>query len=404
MARSPLSLPPTRPITRAGIPLLLLMLAACGGSSSPTGPGGGGTTTLSGTVRATGSASALEGATVTIGSHTATTDANGHFELTGLPTGATTALAARPGYSESQIALTLSSGSNSHDFSLAVKEVYESGAFAMYVPAGVGPLRGVIISLGGGVTTNGFVTGGPLEPGAGGTLEQSLQSMGVDLRALAKSAHVALVGTSTHSLANTGASDNALFAALTTFAGLSGHAELGDAPVLMFGLGEGNSPESGGLASRNPQRTIGVLMRVPNSVVALTTPAALAVPTFVMLSELDDVPINTSVRAAFSDNRSRGGLWALATEPGVAHAEATVRANAANVDWMAMTLTLRLPPHAGDPLVSVGETTGWLGNQTTLAIAAWANYTGTRATASWLASNATAQLWKTLGGGGGPGT
>lgn len=403
MSRAPSSAPPTRQIARAAILILLMIFTACGGSTDSTGPGGKGTT-LTGTVRAAGSAAALAGATVTIGSHTATTEANGHFELTGIATGAVTARAERPGYSASDAALTLSSGSNNHDFPLAPQEVYESGAFAMYVPAGVGPMRGVIISMGGGVTTNGFVTGGPLEPGAGGTLEQSLQSMGVDLRALAKSAHVALVGTSTHSLANSGTSDNALFSAMSTFAGLSGHAELADAPVLMFGLGEGSASEAAGLASRNPQRAIGVLVRVPFSVPSLTAPAALAVPTLVMLSELDDGAINTSVRATFLDNRSRGGLWGLAVEPGVAHAEATVRGNAANVNWMAMMLTLRLPAHAGDPLIALAETTGWLGNQGTLGIASWAAYVGDRAAASWLATNAAAELWKTLGGGNGPGT
>ena len=44
-----------------------------------------------------------------------------------------------------------------------------------------------------------------------------------------------------------------------------------------------------------------------------------------MLSELDNATVNTSVQTTFSANRSRGGLWALAVEPGVQHAQATQR-------------------------------------------------------------------------------
>ena len=152
-------------------------------------------------------------------------------------------------------AVTISAGANTHDFALTAQEIFALGSYAVYVPAGVGPLRGAIISLGGGVTTSGFVTGGPLEPGSP-VLEQSLQALGASLRALAKTARVALLGTTIHSLANTGASDIALFNALESAAEASGHAELTDAPVLTFGLDAGGL-ESAGLASRAPERTVG---------------------------------------------------------------------------------------------------------------------------------------------------
>jgi hypothetical protein len=45
----------------------------------------------------------------------------------------------------------------------------------------------------------------------------------------------------------------------------------------------------------------------------------------------------------------------------------------------------------------VDETSGWLGDQTTLDIAAWADYSGDRTAASWLPSESAARSWKTVG-------
>lgn len=380
-----------RRLTLGSATLGLLFLPACG----DPGPGPSDGATLSGTVRAEDSSNPLADATVSLGTHQATSDATGHFELTDVPLGAATIQAAHPGYVTEEAAVTISAGANTHDFALTTQEIFTSGSYSVYVPAGVGPLRGAIISLGGGVTTSGFVTGGPLEPG-NPVLEQSLQSLGASLRTLARTSHVALLGTTIHSLPNSAASDIALFDALSGAAEASGHAELADAPVLTFGLDAGGL-ESAGLASRSPERTVGVLVRVPPSVPDITDPSALAVPTFVMLSELDNFTDNASVEATFSANRSRGGLWALAVEPGVEHAEATAKGNTANVTWIQTALALRLPATPGDPLVALDEPSGWLGNQSTLDIAAWADFLGDRTEASWLLNQSAATSWKNLG-------
>jgi hypothetical protein len=374
--------------------LITLLLVSCGNSSGPDADGGG--ATLSGTVRAAVGSTVLGDVTISGGGRQATSDASGQFELTDLPVGPASVRAERPGYLPAEALVSITAGANTHDFALSAQEVFVSGAYATYVPSGVGPLRGVIISLGGGVTTSGFVTGGNLE--GTGELEESLQALGASLRALAQSAHVALLGTTTHSLANSAASDDLLFTAMRTVAGLSGHAEIAAAPVLTFGLDAG-SAEAFGVALRHPERTIGVIVRVPISVPDLTAPSALAVPTFVMQSELDERVDNTQIQSTFATNRSRGGLWALAVEPGIQHAVATGTGNAANVGWIATALALRLPAATGDPLVALDEASGWLGNQTTLEIAPWADYPGSRSTASWLLSESAATSWRSVGGG-----
>ena len=371
-----------------------LSTAACGSGTEPDPNEGN--ATLSGTVRAATGAAPLEGATVTVGAAHATTDAAGHYQLTGLPAGAATIQAERPGYDAATASVTIAAGPNTRDFSLADREIYETGTSAAYVPARVGPIRGALIVLGGPVTS-GFVTGDPLvtdDP----VLEQALQGLGVSLRSYAKSARLALVGSEIVNIPDGTASDAALFAVLATVAAQSGHPELADAPVLMFGLSAG-SREAGGLVSRNPARAIGLLLRVPVAAPTLMAPEGLAVPVFVMQAGEDAEATNLAIQAIFAGNRSRGGRWALAVEPGVVHGEASDLGNESVTSWLSAVLA-RLPGTPGDPLVAFDESTGWLGDQGTLEIAPWADYPGDRATASWHLSQNAALTWKALATGG----
>lgn len=387
---------PNRAIARwvssGGATLALLLLAACGDSSGPDGGGGGGAT-LSGTVRAAGSAEALADATVSIGASQATSRADGTFELPGVPVGLATVRANRPGYLPAEEAVTLAAGANSHDFTLNPQEVYQFGSNAVYVPGGVGPMRGTIVVLT-DLQASGFVTGRTIASDPP-ELETGLQALGASLRALASSAHVALLGSHFNGV-NSSTSDAGIFAALSTAGQMSGQAGLADAPVLMFGIG-GETPEAAGLVARQPGRAIGLLAWVPFGLTALTTPEALSVPTFVMQHGDDAVSRNAAARATFSENRVHGGLWALAVEPGLELRAATSRGNGVRVGWLADVLAHRLPSTPGDPLVALDEASGWLGNQTTLEIAPWADYPGQRTAASWLLSELAATSWKNLG-------
>ena len=388
-----------RRVTSGGGALVLLLLAACGDSSGPDGRGGA--ATLSGTVRAAGSAEALADATVSIGSSQATSAADGTFELAGVPVGQATVRAERQGYLPAEESVTLAAGANSHDFTLDPQEIYKSGTNAVYVPAGVGAMRGSIIVLT-DLQASGFVTGEPIVSGTGEPeLESGLQALGASLRALARSAHLALLGS--RSTVDAPASDAALFSTLGTAAAASGQSGMAEAPVLVFGIG-GANPEASGLVARQPARAIGLLAWVPFGLKGLTTPEALSVPTFVMQHGDDDPSRNAASRTTFADNRHRGGLWALAVEPGIPLRTATGRGNAVRIGWLANVLALRLASTPGDPLVALDEASGWLGNPTSLEIAAWADYTGDRRAASWLLSQSAATSWKTLGsssGGGG---
>lgn len=397
------SIPPPRTLVRCArgmagwlrpgcAALVVLVLVACGDSSGPGGGGGSGT--LSGTVRTVGGG-IVEGAIISVGARQATSDASGRFELAGLPVGAATVEARRPGYVTAQATVTINAGANTTDFTLTEQEIYTFGAMAAYVPAGVGSLRGAIITLG-GPNTSGFVTGGRIAPVGKDELEVSLQALGASLRSLARSARVALLGSSTTGMLNSDANDAVLFGALGTIATLSGRVEIEDAPILMFTL-SGGAHEGAGLVSRHPDRAIGLHLRVPASALSLTAPSALAVPTYVMQAGLDVVVDNAAVRQAFLENRSRGGLWALAVEPEAAHDVATDRGNAATIGWITTALSLRLPAAPSNPLIALDQTSGWLGDQTTLEIASWTDFVGDRLAASWLLSQIVASAWKALG-------
>ncbi|MGH7582235.1 MAG: carboxypeptidase regulatory-like domain-containing protein [Gemmatimonadales bacterium] len=380
-------------LTSGGAVVIQLLAVACGSSSGTDG--GSGSATLSGRIEAAGTSATLEGATISVGTQQATSDANGHFELTGLAEGAATIRAARPGYTATTVMVTLSAGANMHDFTLTVEEVYVSDVNAMYVPAGVGPIRAVIILLG-GPFTKGFVTGDPIAPPGYPTVEQSLQALGVSLRTLAKGSHLALFGTQTIAMPDLAGSDNGIFATIDSVAALSAHPEMAAAPVLLVGIGDGGQ-EAAGLVSRNPDRVIGLLERKPNGVATLTGPVTLAVPTLVVQGELDQEVNNGPVLSVFLANRSRGGLWALVVMPGAGHAEDSAPLNTATIDWISQVLTRRLPTTSGDPLITLDQTSGWLGNQATLEIAPWASYSGDRTTASWLLSQSAATSWQGLG-------
>ena len=368
----------------------LVALLACGDSA---GPDEGDDGTLAGTVRSAGTSAALEGATISVAGKEATSDANGRYELAGLAAGTVTVQVARPGYQDATASVTITAGTNTRDFTLTVREVYTSGNYAMYVPAGAGGLRAVIIALG-GPTTSGFVTGDRIAPQDKPLLEESLQSVGAGLRALAASRRVALLGANVV-LEDGSGSDVALFAAITAIAAQSGHPELADAPFLAFGISAG-ARESSGLVSRFPGRAIGLLGWHPAGVSMLADPAAMAVPTLLLQAEFDET-VYPAVPAAFTDNRSRGALWALVVEPGIDHDDATSAASATVMGWISDALGRRLPAGAGDPLVGLSQESGWLGDQSTLEIAAWADYPGERTEASWLPSRSMAEAWQALG-------
>ena len=223
-------------------------LAACGGSTDHTALTG----SIAGTVRNVFTDELLAGATVSAGSVQATTDATGRFDLAGVPVGpSVTIRSQRTGFKAYAADIAVAEGSNTHDIRMTRQELVEFGTFALYVPAEVGRVRGVILGLG-GPDTRGFATGNPMgSPNP--PLEESEQMLGEQFRTLASDYDLAILGTSERGLPDATATDQRLLGALETAAIASGRPELREAPLLIYGI-SGGAPEAFGLTLRRPER------------------------------------------------------------------------------------------------------------------------------------------------------
>lgn len=349
--------------------------------------------TVTGTVTSSVTGHPVAGALVQIQSSSARTDADGRFELSNLTTGAATLRGTAIGFEDFETDISVTSGSATRDIELTQIEVFEFGDFALYVPGSVASVRGVIIALG-GPDTRGFATGKPMGAPIP-AVEASLQTLGLELRALAAEQGLALLGTSQVGMPNGAESDQLLRNALQTAAAMSGRPGLPTAPVLMYGM-SGGGPEGAGFTVRNTDRVAGLFLKAPLAVTSVTGLDAARVPTYMVLAELDAFVNNAELTAAFESNRAGSALWALAKELGVVHHSLSPVQRQVTLTWMSTILGLRLPSVLSAPLRAVDESSGWLGNIGNGAVAPWASYPGDKKLASWLPSQAIALEWQTI--------
>jgi len=368
---------------------VVLVLAACDNGNGITGT----PPTVTGTVTSSATGNPVAGAEVRIGAAATTTGVDGRYELTDLTPGAATLQCAATGFGDFEADITVADGNVAQDIGLTRIEVFEFGDFALYVPANFDAIRGIILALG-GPDTRGFVTGEPT--GAPNPdVEASLQALGLGFRTLASTSGFAVLGTSLAAMANDPSSDQLLLDAVQTAGAMSGRPGLSTAPVLMYGM-SGGGPQASGFSARNPGRVAGLFLKVPVGVSSVTSGDALLVPAYVVLAELDVFVDNPALTAAFVGNRGAGALWALAMEQGLPHFSLSPAQRQATISWMSTILELRLPSTPSEPLSEIAETSGWLGDHATGESASWVSFSGDRALASWLPSEATAGEWETL--------
>lgn len=278
------------------------------------------------------------------------------------------------------------------DAAAAPVEVTEFDDFALYLPADVPTVRGLLLALG-GPDTRAFITDGSFGAPVP-ELEAALHELGREFRALALDHGLAMLGTSRTGqgkLPNQPQSDALIFEAITEASRISGRPELASAPIFVYAA-SGGTPPAAGFAARNPERVGALVMKVPGVPQRLGNPVALAVPTYLILAEYERFADNTAVVAVAAANRRAGGLWAVAMEPGVPHHAMTPSHRALTVNWLRAIVTLRLGAEALELLRNVPESAGWLGHPD-IGIANWADYTGDRQAASWFPSRSTAEEW-----------
>ena len=262
------------------------------------------------------------------------------------------------------------------------------GDFALHIPANVRHVRGILVALG-GPDTRGFAIGTPF--GAPRPeLEAALQDLGVRFRDLAAERGLAILGSGRFgpwAYPDDPASDQALLDAVAHAATLTGHGELPEAPLLLYGV-SGGGPEAAGFTQRNPERVIGLFLKVPASAGPLTGPA-LAVPAYMVLAELDAFVDNAMLTETFETHRAAGAPWALALERGVPHHSLTPAQRQLTVDWMRAIL----PLGAANPIRLPWAEMGWLGDPVSGEIGPVENFGGDPDEASWFPRRPVAQAW-----------
>lgn len=377
--------------TRRAFPFFsaILLASACSDDGDVTAPVPA-VPTVAGTVRAAATGDPIAGAAVSIGAATATTGADGRFELTGLTAGPATLRCMATGFEDFEADIAVTSSRITRDIGLTRIELFEFGDFSVHIPAGVTAVRGILLALG-GPNTRGFASGVPFGAPVP-EVEAALQTLGKEFRALAADHGLAVLGTSLAAMANSSESDQLLLDAVQEAAALSGRPELASAPLLLYGM-SGGGPEASGFTARNPGRVAGLFLKVPAGVASLTSGQVLAVPTYLVQAEMDAFVDNAALALAFEANRRMGALWARALEPGVPHHSLTPAHREVTINWMRTILELRLGSAAAGPLRPIIESSGWLGDPGSGA-APWAEYLGDPASASWFPSQATAEDWE----------
>ncbi|MGK2963020.1 MAG: carboxypeptidase-like regulatory domain-containing protein, partial [Gemmatimonadaceae bacterium] len=278
-----------------------MVITAC--SDNPAAP----IPTAVGRVTVSATGDPVPGASVSIGAITATTDPDGRFELAGLVEGPAKIRGTATGFDPFEADIAVPSGTITHDIGMKRIELFESGDFTLHISETVSRVRGVLVALGGPNTrafASGGVFGAPLPQ-----VEASLQTLGQQMRAMAASRGLAILGTSRAAMPNTAASDQAIIEAIQQAASASGRADLSAAPFLLYAL-SGGAPEASGFTVRNASRVAGLFLKVPLSFDQVTSGPALDVPAYVVLAEVDAFINNGAIKTAYSANRAAGAPWA----------------------------------------------------------------------------------------------
>jgi len=337
---------------------------------------------------------------VRIGSATATTGADGRFELQDLPVGSATIITSAPRFNQRSEGVGLTEGANVHDVVLEHQTLFTYQNLVAYLPTGIAEYKAAIVFLPG---LRDPATGNDLDSRAlvRGTSELACsiwclpdERTEVRRRALELAGgNVALIGTTT--LIDNAASYETLLSALSEFGTQSLHPELANIPVFLVGHSMGGCTAYG-FSRVHGARVAGFMTMKGACHNTSPAAAAAAVPGYFLIGALDAPYRSDNITAVFEAGRAAGAPWAVSIDALEHHPIADIDLM---FHWIDAVLTARLPATAGAPLRAMTEAAGWLGNRSTGAISTYACYSSTRSSASWLPSEGTALNWRRMAGG-----
>lgn len=377
--------------------MMAASMIGCGGSNAGGPQAPAQTATLSGTVRQADSQSPIAGATVTVGTASTTTAANGRFELQNVAVGTVNVIVNANRFDPEAKTITLTTGVNTVDIFLAPQTfyLYDQGEVVAFLPPGVSTFRGVIYFLHGfGADSRPIVRGEATAPGCVGWCDPLRAELRQGSVQLAERYGLALIGT--NDKPNDPGTYNVMLSALASFAAQSGHPELAQAPLLLLGASAGGCLAYG-FTRVHSARVIG-FMTVKGGCHIPTDAGvgARSVPAYFFIGEEDLPNRAVNITTVFEHNRALGALWAVAIELGTTHT--WPQDLGLQIHWMEAVLAQRLPvsvtPDTPVTLNPITEASGWLGNRSTYAIAGWGCYSGDKLVASWLPTEQTARDWQ----------
>ena len=259
---------------------------------------------------------------------------------------------------------------------------YDKAEFRFWYPDSAGPLRAIVV----------------LVPGSNGDGRPQVDEE--FWRAFATRLNLGLVGCRftdkqheqmfiEHYVNVSKGTGQALLDALASFARRSGHAEVADAPLLLWGMSAGGEFNYE-FAAWKPERVVAFVVNKGNVYyTALASDAARRVPGLLFTGETDLEYRIQAVNGLFGINRRAGALWALTQEPGVGHAVARSRDLAAML--FEDMIAARLPG-----LKPLDEKQGFFGDLKTAAIQPVGDTKPPNTPTVWLPNERLARAWQAV--------
>ena len=261
---------------------------------------------------------------------------------------------------------------------------YDKAQFRLWRPENSGPLRAVVVLVTG---SNG--DGRPM-------VEDSAW------RAFATRHNLALVGCyftdkpheqnfiEQYADASAG-SGQALLDALSAFGVKSGHAELGSAPLLLWGMSAGGEFNYEFVAWKPERVAAFVVNKGGIYYSALTSQAGRNVPGMLFVGGKDLEFRTNTIVGLFAVNRRAGALWALAEEPGAAHVVGRSR------DMSLIFFEDILPLRLGEPgLKPLSEKMGFLGDLKAKSFQPMGDRSAPNYPTAWLPTMRVARAWQAM--------
>ncbi|MFH0759449.1 MAG: hypothetical protein V2B15_19335 [Bacteroidota bacterium] len=278
------------------------------------------------------------------------------------------------------------------DFAEAAGKNYDKAEFRLWFPENVSRIQAVVI----------------LMPGSNGDGRSSVDEL--VWQEFATKYNLALVGCRftdkphdqsfiEHYVNVSEGSGQALINALAGLAGPSGHPELANAPLLLWGMSAGGEFNFEFVAWK-PERVVAFVVNKGGIYYsALVRPAARSVPGMLFTGGKDMEFRTNIIVGLFAVNRRAGALWALAEEPNAGHEEG--RSHDMALMFFEDVLPLRLHQslsNGEEPIMlkPLKEESGFIGDLKTKTIQKQSDASAPDYPTAWLPTERTARAWQML--------